>query len=267
MAFPFKYIHKLKGQRVLVIGGTSGVGYAVAEAALEYGAHIIIGGSNDAKVTRILDRLRDTPGGKADGAVVSGKACNLGNTATIESNLDALLRFATSDGADKLDHVVFTAGDALNLVTLADIMPEDITQATVVRFIAPIMLAKLLPRYIRQSYESSLTLTGGTNSAKPSPGWAVTAGVGAGVEGVMRGLAVDLKPVRVNLVSLGAVHTELFNSLPRDNLDAILEKYRKSTLTNTVGRPQDVAEAYLYCMRDYLIDGTIVSTDGGRLLV
>lgn len=82
-----------------------------------------------------------------------------------------------------------------------------------------------------------------------------------------RGLAVDIAPIRVNLVSPGAIDTELFDRLGMQQKEQVLQMLAKQTLVGKVGRPQDVAEAYLYCMRDSFCTGTIFSSDGGRLLV
>ena len=103
-------------------------------------------------------------------------------------------------------------------------------------------------------------------SHKPAKGWALIAAWGSGVEGIMRGLAVDLAPVRVNMVSPGAVHTELFDDIPKERLESVLQGYRDGTLTGKVGTPEDLAEAYLYAMRDQFVTGKILGSDGGRLL-
>ena len=87
------------------------------------------------------------------------------------------------------------------------------------------------------------------------------------MEGLMRGLAVDLKPLRVNVVSPGAVETELFSAIPQDTRDRVLDFYRSTSTTGTVGTPQDLAEAYLYVMKDRFITGSVVESNGGRLLV
>ena len=89
---------------------------------------------------------------------------------------------------------------------------------------------------------------------------------GQGIEGIVRGLAVDLAPIRVNLVKPGAVHTELFADIPAERLEKVLEKMRKETLTGTVGRPEDVAEMYLGLMKCAFASGSMVDVDGGRLL-
>lgn len=83
----------------------------------------------------------------------------------------------------------------------------------------------------------------------------------------MRGLAVDLKPLRVNIVSPGAVHTEIFGTVPAERLDTVLDGFRQKSTTGTVARPEDLAEAYIYIMKDHFVTGSIVESNGGRLLV
>lgn len=92
------------------------------------------------------------------------------------------------------------------------------------------------------------------------------ASYGAGVEGIVRGLAVDLKPVRVNMVAPGAVLTEIFDPFTPEMRENILEGMKKATLTGEVGRPESVAEAYIYILKDRFITGTVITSDGGRLL-
>ena len=261
-----KYVNKLEGSTVLVFGGTSGIGFCVAEAALEHGAHVIVSGSRQEKLDRAIERLQTAyPDLKNN---VTGATCDLANEDKLERNLTALLEKVTKEGLSsprKIDHIAYTAGDSLKITPVAESNPELIRTAGVVRFVAPIILAKVAPKYLNPGPNSSITFTGGTNTAKPMPGWAVIAGVGAGVEGLVRGLAVDMAPIRFNVVTPGAVHTELFDGLP--NLDEALAAMTKATLTGKVGRPEDLAEAYVYLMKDRFITGTLLSSDGGRLLV
>lgn len=262
MSAPPKYTAKLASRRVLVLGGTSGIGFCVAEAALEHGATVIISSSNPTKLSNALTRLN--PAGSLP---VTGKTCDLGSPDTVEANIQSLLAFATDSGAHPLDHVVFTAGDPLDMTKLEDATPASAMKMFQVRFVAAVMLAKALPGFIKKEASSSVTLTGGTNTDRPMPGWAVVAGVGAAIEGLMRGLAVDMKPVRFNVVSLGAIHTELWGGLGGEALEGFLEMLKRQTLTGEVGQPEDVAEAYLYLMRDRFITGEVVKTNGGRMLV
>lgn len=260
-----KYTSKLQNKRVLILGGTSGIGFCVAEASVESGATVIISGSRQPKINATIERIISSyPDCRAR---ISGYACDLANTDVLEKNLEALLKFATNDGDKKLDHVAFTAGDSFTVKSLADMTVEAIHKLGTVRFVAAILLGKLLvPSYMTSSPESSVTLTGGVNSTKPGAGWSVMAGWGAAIEGLSRGFAVDLKPIRVNCVAPGAVNTELMQSFSGDRLELILKHFRSMTTTGTVGRPEDLAETYLYCMKDKFITGSVLHSNGGYLL-
>ncbi|MBZ5798178.1 SDR family oxidoreductase, partial [Burkholderia contaminans] len=76
------------------------------------------------------------------------------------------------------------------------------------------------------------------------------AAAGGATEGLSRGLAVDLRPVRCNCVMLGGVETELLDMIPKEHREAVLDSFRKETLTGTIASPQEVAEAYVYLMKD-----------------
>lgn len=256
-----KYLSKLANKRVLVLGGTSGIGFCVAEAALEHGAEVIVSNSNQPRLDAALARLRTA----YPDAKIRGYTCDLSDAANVEANVDSLLSRAAADGT-KIHHVAFTAGDSLPDLSLANATVASINAALAVRFAGAVSLAKLLPRYMDLDPANSLTLTGGTNTDKPSPGWSVLAGVGGAVEALSRGLAVDLKPVRVNLVSPGAVKTELFERVDTEMGGQLEAAYKAQTTTGEIGRPGDVAEAYIYLMKDRFASGAIVNTNGGRLL-
>ncbi|KAK5996116.1 Short-chain dehydrogenase/reductase phqE [Cladobotryum mycophilum] len=265
MPSALKYINKLQDQRVLILGGSSGIGFCVAEAALEHGATIILSSSNQTKLDVAVARLEEhaqATGLSADNGILA-KTCDLSNQETIEGNIIQLLEFATRDG--KLDHVVFTAGDSLRFKGLKDMTVADIHATNMVRQIGGIMLAKHLTPYMNNCVRSSLTLTGGINTWRPSPNWAVIASNGGATEALARGFAVDLRPIRVNCVEPGAIYTELWGDIPEERLPQVIESYKKATITGTIGKPEDVAEAYIYCMKDaFTTAGVIESNGGGR---
>ncbi|KAH6684821.1 short-chain dehydrogenase [Plectosphaerella plurivora] len=260
---------KLQGKRVLVFGGSSGVGFSVAEAALEHGVDVIISSSNQSRLDKAVDRLVAGLESTASDSSsrISSVVCNLGDVASLKENLRAALESATVGRTRLLDHVVFTAGSPINIRPLPEMTAEAISETYFVRAIAPAVLAGLLADYIHQSVASSLTLTGGVNTHRPAPGWAPLASVGAAVEGLARGLAVDLKPLRVNVVCLGAIHTELFSAFGADQLPAALEGFKKQSLTNTVGQPEEAAETYLYLMKNTFVTGATEIVDGGLMVV
>ncbi|OQV05516.1 hypothetical protein CLAIMM_10243 [Cladophialophora immunda] len=260
-----KYSSKLQGKRILVLGGTSGIGFCVAEAARESGAAVIVSGSNPSKLENALHRLQASCPG-SPGASLQGYAKDLSDLSTLETRLAELFEQATEGGKHKLDHVVYTAGNVVGLVELDDLDTDMITANGVMRFYVPIMVGKMAPKYMVHSHESSISFTSGYSNVKPRAGRVLMAGWAAGVEGVARALAVDLRPIRVNCVCPGAVHTELFDRMPKHLLDPLVEKYVRGTLTGTIGQPSQAAEAYLYYMRDAFVDGTVVHSDGGYLL-
>ena len=259
---PTKYISKLRDAHVLVFGGTSGIGFCVAEAAIEHGAYVCISGSKQAKLERAISRLQSTYPDSVP--KVSGHVCDLSQPDSLEPNLSTILGLAAGDS--KIDHIIYTAGDPVKITPIGEATVETILQTGHVRFLGPLILAKLAPRYMSTGPESSITLTGGTMSHKPAKNWTVLAGWGSALEGVARGLAVDLAPMRVNLVSPGAVHTELFDDIPKERLDGVLQGFRDATLVDRVGTPENLAEAYLYSMRDHFVTGKVFQSDGGRLL-
>ncbi|ERF74847.1 hypothetical protein EPUS_03231 [Endocarpon pusillum Z07020] len=262
-----KFASKLHNANILILGGTSGIGFGVAEAAYESGAMVTISGTNQAKIDTKTAEIKSN-NSAGDASKLRGYPCDLGDQEKMEGNLKALFDFATNNGERKLDHVVFCAGDAPAIRKLEEMDVAYVQRVSMIRFAAPVVIAKLitLHSYLNSSPSSSITLTSGINTAKLAKGWAVGAGVGGAVEGTARGLAVDLAPIRVNCVAPGAVHTELFDKVGAENLEGMLAMFKDKSMTKTVGKPEDVAEAYLYCMRDRFVTGSLIESNGGGLL-
>lgn len=256
----FKFINKLQGRRVLIFGGTSGIGYAVAEACVEHGCTVIISGSNAPKLGDTVLRLRASyPHLESSQIIIH--ACDLSDKDALESNIQRLLSVVTRETKSKINHVVFTAGDSRSLRSLPQVTVEQFEKNQVVRNIAPIIIAKHLPQYMENTPDSSYSLTGGFIFSKPPPGFGLHAATG--IEGLARGLAVDMAPIRVNLVAPGAIKTEAMKNVPQQALQVLA----RATTIKRLGRPEDIAEAYLYLMKDGYVTGSIIESNGGRLLV
>ncbi|KAL8828604.1 MAG: hypothetical protein Q9170_006533 [Blastenia crenularia] len=256
-----KYLSKLGDKRVLVLGGTSGIGFCVAEAALEHDAFVIVSSSTQAKIDKTISRLRESYPTKA--SKISGHVCDLAQLSSLETNVKALFEAATDNNTKKIDHVVYTAGNTTSSPKVSELTVESIQTVGNVRFFGALVLAKYAPLYMTPGFHSSITLTSGTIANKPFKDRTIMAAWGSGVEGIMRGLAVDLAPIRVNLVSPGAVVTEIFAGVP----EGVLDEFKKQTLTGELGTPEDLAEAYLQCMKNRFMTGCVVRNDGGRALV
>ncbi|OXV06706.1 hypothetical protein Egran_05527, partial [Elaphomyces granulatus] len=235
-----KYVTKLAGARVLVLGGTSGIGFAVAAAALEHGATVIISGSQAHRLESALARLKQAYPDPSYHHRLSGYTCDLGVPEKLEENLSSLFKQSTTTAAVQqqeqsppsplIDHIVFTAGDSPQITPVSDVTVDYIQKTGSVRFLGPLILAKLAPKYMTATSNSSITLTSGSQSLKPLPKWTVLVAYGCAVEGMARGLAVDLLPIRVNCVAPGAILTELFDSIPAERRQSVLEQMSKDTL-------------------------------------
>lgn len=119
-----KYTSKLVNSRILIFGGSSGIGYAAAEAVVENGATVFISSSSQKRVGEAVSRIQKTYPSKKEH--VKGIVCNLGSE-DMESNIVAALKQATEEG--KLDHVIHTAGDSIAMLPLKDLTLENIRKA------------------------------------------------------------------------------------------------------------------------------------------
>jgi NAD(P)-dependent dehydrogenase (short-subunit alcohol dehydrogenase family) len=234
----------LNGQRILVVGGGSGIGYAVAEGALAEGAKVTIASTGAERLAKAAEALR---GGVA--------------TARLDVTDEAAVRdfFAGSDG---FDHIVTTAGDwgGPRRGALADLDLEAARSVFAVRFWGALTLAKhgaaTLPP------EGSITLTDGLIGHRPSPGSFVSTAMAGAVEHLTRGLAVELAPRRVNAVCPGLIRTGVFDPLPEER---IVEMTKKQ-LVPRIGTPAEAAQSYLYLMRNTYVTGQVLIVDGGTML-
>lgn len=129
------------------------------------------------------------------------------------------------------------------------------------------LLGKLLPAHLRPGPASSFTITTGAVSEHPVTDWTVLGSYATGLHGLTRQLAIDLKPLRVNLVSPSIVETEFWNGMPEDKKMELMKVFQEKMATGKVGQPEDIAESYLYCMRDGNITGSVISTNGGHLIM
>ncbi len=237
----------LNGQRVVVLGGTSGIGLAAAEAAARDGATPVVVSSSPAKVEAALARL---PQG------AEGQAVNLLDEAAMRS-------FFAEIGA--FDHLVYTAGETLKLGPLADTSLAAARQFFELRYWGAFTAAKYGAPSIRPG--GSIVFTSGIAGARPQPGWALGASICSAMEGLTRALAVELAPLRVNLVSPGFVRTPLWGNIPEADREAMFAAAGAKLPVGRVGEAADLGEAYVFLMREGFATGQTLVVDGGGVLV
>ena len=233
----------LARKRIVVIGGTSGFGFATAEKAGAEGAQIVIASSRREKVDAALKRLPNT---------TEGHIVDLAREDQVKAFFDRIGPF---------DHLVFTAGDPLQLGGLAETTLEQAKQFFNIRFWGVFMAAKYGSRGIRA--HGSIVLTNGLAGLRPQKGWSVVASVCGALEALTRALAIELAPIRVNLVCAGFVRTELWNNVAENEREEMFAKAAQKLPARRVGEAADLAETYLYLMRQGFSTGAMILVDGG----
>ncbi|KAL2823551.1 hypothetical protein BDW59DRAFT_96534 [Aspergillus cavernicola] len=258
-----KYTNKLHGSRVLIIGATSGLGFGTAEACLEHGiSKLILSSSSPTRIEATIAKLKTSYPSASASTEILGYPCNLADESTLEQNIQDL--FAQ---VGTIDHIIFTAGDAVMLTPFLEAGFDMIKQGGMVRFFAPLLVARYGYKNLAPGPASSITLTTGASGDKPIPGWTAVSSYLSGLQGMMRGLALDLKPIRVNLVSPGGVDTEMWDVLGDEGKAELVKELARATFTGKVGKVEEVVEAFLYCMKDGNLTGSMISSNAGRLLV
>ncbi len=238
-------------EHILVVGGGSGMGFALANRLLEWGAKVTIAGRSSERLTLARKRL-------------GADAPRLRTVVADVTREDDIERLFTSTG--DLNHIVWTAADVGGVYVPLDEM--DISTARRVvdsKVIAPVMLAKHgAPRLIPGG---SITLLSGIAAYRPAPKGSVVAAINGALESLVYALAVELAPLRVNAVSPGWVDTPIWDSVVGAGKAAALEAMAKRLLVGRIGQPDDIAQAIEAVMRNNFMTGTVVHVDGGQRLV
>jgi NAD(P)-dependent dehydrogenase (short-subunit alcohol dehydrogenase family) len=237
----------LQNKRVIIVGGSSGIGLAVAELAASQGAKIVIASSNAERVQKAVESV---------GGEVKGQAVDVSDERAVETFFAKLGAF---------DHLVFTAGDSLHLYNLPTTDLKQARRAFELRYWAALAAVKYGSPHIRNG--GSVVLTTGIAGQRPQKGWVVAASVCGTVEALTRALAIELAPIRVNAVSPGVVRTNLWQSMTAAERERLYESVGNRLPVGRVGKPHDIAQAYLYLMQEGFSTGQTVVVDGGTVLV
>jgi NAD(P)-dependent dehydrogenase (short-subunit alcohol dehydrogenase family) len=236
----------LKNKRVLVIGGTSGIGLGVARAVAQRGGVPIVASRKQSSVDGALAQLPDGAGG----AVVD------------LSDADALDRFAADVG--EIDHLVFTAGESLEMAKITDLTPDVISSFFTTRFVGALNTVRVFAPRIAAG--GSITMTSGTAAHQPGFGVLPVSICGA-MNAAVTALAVELAPIRVNAVAPGVVRTPLWDAFGHDERQAMFDAAARRLPLGRIGEVEDVALAYVYCIEQAYGTGVVLTVDGGTLLV
>ena len=234
---------ELPGQTVVVIGGSAGIGLETARLAREEGADVILAG-------------RD-PGRLESAAAMVGAA----DTATFDANDSAALEAFFGDLEGPIDHVMVTAGRPY----YAPFADMDIADAA--RYVADdVRLTLAVARHAAGTVRPGVTLLlmSGTGGRRPAIGISDTALLTAGFPALTANLALEIAPVRVNLIAPGFVDTPLSAALLGGDLDERRAHLRATLPIRRVVGPEDFAALAVHIMANMALTGATFDVDGGQ---
>ena len=231
----------LAGQKVVVVGGSSGIGLATAELARQEGAEVVIASRNKERLAPAAEKIGAT-------AMVAD--------VTSDDSIAALFKTI-----GVVDHVVVTAAQ-LRSGPFKTVPMEDVRATMEGKFWGAWRVAREAD--IRPG--GSLTLVTGFLSVRPRPNSAIISAANGALESLARALALELAPVRVNAVSPGVIDTPIRAAMPEQARREMLAKTAASLAVGRVGAAEDIAQQIVSFMTNGFATGSIVYIDGGALI-
>jgi NAD(P)-dependent dehydrogenase (short-subunit alcohol dehydrogenase family) len=245
-ASPIQTEPGLLGQTVVVIGGSAGIGLETARRARAEGAKLIL-------AARDPERLE----------YASRELGTLSSAAFDATDFDQLKKFF--DGLPKpIDHVLVT-GPGPYYSPLAELEIEKARRDVEAHLLLPLQVARYAANKVRPG--GALLFMGGTGGRRTAPGLALISALTAALPAMTKSLALELAPVRVNLIAAGFVDTPLSASLLGEQLDARREQLRATLPIGRVVGPADVAALAVHLMTNTALTGATYDIDGGQQLV
>ena len=236
----------LQDQRVVIIGGTSGIGLATARATRARGAEVVVAGRHEVKRRAAAEEL---------GAGVT--------TARLDAtDPEQLKTFFT--GVGRLDHLVLALGGAAGAGLIATLDLAELRAGFEGKFFPH--LAALQTALPCMGGGGSVTFVSAASAGAPFPGAAGLAAINGALEAMIPALAVELKPIRINAVSPGVVDTPWWHGVQEDQRRALFARYAAATPVGRVGAAADIAEAITSVMTNAFITGIVLTVDGGLTL-
>jgi NAD(P)-dependent dehydrogenase (short-subunit alcohol dehydrogenase family) len=236
----------LLGQTVVVIGGSSGIGLETARRARAEGAKLVLAARDREGLERASRELG-----------------TLSSAAFDATNFDQLKKFFEGLPTP-IDHVLVT-GPGAYYSSLAELEIEKARRDIEAHLLLPLQVARYAARKVRPG--GTLLFMAGTGGRRTAPGLALFSALTAALPAMTKNLALELAPVRVNVIAAGFVDTPLAASLLGDQLDARREQLRAKLPIRRVVGPADVAALAVHLMTNTALTGATYDVDGGQQLV
>jgi NAD(P)-dependent dehydrogenase (short-subunit alcohol dehydrogenase family) len=233
----------LTGQHVAIVGASSGVGRALAGVCAAAGARLTLFGRDMHKLRSVSESIPDA------------------DLRPLDFHQAASIEWASLDLID-IDHLVITAG-TFAVAPFKDTHVDQWRGIVEERIIGPLTLIQALAPQLRKS----IVLFSGGVARRPIPGCVVLAAATAAVEGYARALALDLAPVRVNVVAPGALDTPMIDKALGTHKDQAFAHIAAHVPAGRVGTSGDAAHAALFLMTNTYMTAATIEVDGGAKLV
>ncbi|MEM9239017.1 MAG: SDR family oxidoreductase [Pseudomonadota bacterium] len=236
---------KIKGQTVVVVGGGSGIGKAIAAQSIAAGADVIISSRNAAKLEATVKQFG------------AGSALPLDMT-------DAVSVASWADALPQMDHLVISASSAAH-GRFSDLPEDDLRGMFDAKFFGPYATAKAALNKINK--KGSITLFSGVLSRRPGLNCSGLGAVNGAIEALTKGLALELGPdLRVNCLSPGMVRSEAYAGMDSNDRERMYETTGESLPVGRVGSVQEAAEAAMFLMENAYTTGIVLDVDGGHMI-
>ena len=232
----------LQGQRIVIIGGSSGMGLATAQLAAMEGAAVIIASRSEEKLGRAKEKIKE---------LVETFTVNTMDEESVKKLFDRVGEF---------DHLA-TPGSEAVMGPFLKIEISKVRAAFDSKFWGQYRAARYGAPKIRPG--GSITLFAGNWSQRPVPGSSIVTAINSAVEGLGRALALELAPIRVNTVSPGIVDTPLYAGMAPEKREAMFREAAASIPAKRIGRPEEIALTVLYLMSNTYTTGSTLYVDGG----
>jgi NAD(P)-dependent dehydrogenase (short-subunit alcohol dehydrogenase family) len=237
---------ELLGQTVVVIGGSAGIGLETARRASAEGAKLILTGRSPGPLQRAASEV------------------DAQSTSAFDATDPALLKQFFRDLPASVDHIMVTAGRP-HYGRLIDMNLADARRALDEHFSLIIEVARNSADKVRAG--GTLIFMGGTGGRRPAIGFGIASTVTVALPALTANLALELAPVRVNLIAAGFVDTQLSASLLGDELENRRSQLRAKLPIRRVVQPADVAALAVHLMTNTALTGATYDVDGGQQFV
>ena len=236
---------ELLGQTVVVIGGSSGIGLETARRARAEGARVIVTGRDAGRLQQAAKELD-------------------AKTSAFDATDPAALEQFFRELPTSFNHLLMTAGRPY-YAPLVEMDFEEVRHVVDSDLLLPLRLARLAIGKVKPG--GTLVFVGGTGARRPAVGLSVISALSVGMPALVANLAVELAPIRVNVVSPGWVDTPIWETLAGDAKSERLAAMAARLPARRVGTPADLAAAYAAVLDNGFVTGTVVHVDGGHRLV